>query len=162
MELSSVAAVAENLVIGDDGEIPWPSLPTDRRLYRARVSDDPVILGRRTFESMRADLPGRVQIVMSRTERTFAEDSAYWARSVDDAVALAEATDADRAFVLGGGAVYELFQPHLDRMFLTRVPGRYRGDTTYPPWEEREWRLVTETEYDRFRIEEWERCSGST
>jgi len=157
MELVSVAAVADNLVIGKDGEIPWDSLPEDRRQYRARIADSPVILGRRTFESMLDDLPGRAQIVLSRSERDYAVDTAHHAAGVDEAVDLASSLGADAAYVIGGGGIYALFQPHLDRMFLSRVPGDYEGDTYYPSWEEEEWTLVDETEQEQFSVEEWER-----
>lgn len=157
MELISVAAVAENGVIGDDGELPWPSVPADRRQYRARVADAPVALGRRTFESMREALPGTVQVVLSRTEREFDVDTAHHASGVADAVAVAESLGLDRLYVLGGGAIYELFQPHLDRMYLSRVPGEYEGTVTYPDFDETEWDLVSESDEDGFTLEEWVR-----
>lgn len=157
MELVSVAAIADNHVIGRHGEIPWPSLPEDRRQYRARVADHPVILGRRTFESMLDDLPGRAQIVLSRTEREYPVDTAYHAGSVDDAIDVATSLGAETAYVIGGGGIYALFQPHLDRMVLSRVPGEYEGDTYYPDWDEANWDLVDETTYDAFTVEEWKR-----
>ncbi len=157
MELVSVAAVAENGVIGDDGELPWPSIPADRRQYRDRVAGHPVILGRRTFESMREDLPGSVQIVLSRTERTHDVPTAHHAGSVEEAVAVAESLGADRAYVIGGAAIYELFQPHVDRMVLSRVEGSYGGDRRYPDWDEADWRLVEREPHDRFTLEVWER-----
>lgn len=158
MELISVAALADDGVIGDDGELPWPSIPADKRQYRDRIAEDPVILGRRTFESMLDDLPGAAQIVLSRSRDAFDVPSAHHAADVEDAVAVAESTDADRAYVIGGGGIYELFQPHVDRMVLSRVHGTYEGDTYYPDWDESKWRLVSETEYDRFTLEEWERA----
>jgi len=158
MELISVAAVAENGVIGDDGELPWPSIPADKRQYRERTADDPVILGRRTYESMLDDLPGSAQIVLSRSRQSFDEPTAHHAADVAEAVSVAESLSAERAYVLGGGGIYELFQPHLDRMVLSRVHGSYDGDTTYPEWDESAWDLVATTEYDRFTLEEWERA----
>jgi dihydrofolate reductase len=157
MELISVAAVAENGVIGDDGELPWPNLPADRRQYRARVADSPVALGRHTFESMREDLPGSAQIVFSRTERDYDVDTVHHAESVEEAVGIADSLDSDRLYVLGGGAIYELFQPHLNRMVLSRVPGEYEGDTVYPDYDEDEWRLAETTDYEGFTLEEWVR-----
>lgn len=157
MELVSVAAIADNLVIGRDGEIPWPSLPEDRRQYRAVVAGEPVILGRRTFESMLEDLPGRAQIVLSRTERAYPVDTAHHAGSVDAAVDVARSLGAETAYVIGGAEIYLLFQPHLDRMILSRVPGEYEGDTYYPTWDDAEWDLVDTTAYERFTVEEWVR-----
>jgi dihydrofolate reductase len=157
MELVSVAAVAENGVIGEDGELPWPSIPADKQQYRSRIADHPVILGRRTFDSMRDDLPGSAQIVLSRTEQTFDVPTAHYAGDVDETVAVAESLDSEVAYVIGGQAIYELFQPHVDRMALSRVHGAYEGDRVYPAWDESDWELVESTEYDRFTLEEWVR-----
>ncbi|AUX09571.1 dihydrofolate reductase [Halalkaliarchaeum desulfuricum] len=158
MELVSVAAVAENGVIGRDGELPWPSIPADKRQYRERISDGPVILGRVTFESMRDDLPGTAQIVLSRSRREFDVETAYHASDVDDAVAIAESLGADRAYVIGGGGIYDLFQPAVDRMVLSRISGEYEGDTYFPEWDPDEWELANRTEYEAFTLEEWVRA----
>jgi len=157
VELISVAAVADNGVIGRDGELPWPSIPADKRQYRERIADDPVILGRVTFESMLEDLPGSAQIVLSRSASDFDAETAHHAADVDEAVAVAESLSAERAYVIGGGGIYDLFQPAVDRMVLSRVHGAYEGDTYYPEWDTEEWELVDETEYDRFTLEEWAR-----
>ncbi|MFB6308832.1 MAG: dihydrofolate reductase [Haloarculaceae archaeon] len=161
MELVSVAAVAENGVIGRDGELPWESIPADRRQYRARVAGAPVVLGRRTFESMLEDLPGNHQIVLSRTERDFPVESAVHAGDVDEAVGIAESLGAERAYVLGGAAIYALFQPHVDRMILSRVPGEYDGDARFPEWDADEWVLVSRSDEPGFTLEEWVRRAAS-
>ena len=157
MELVSVAAVADNLAIGQDGDIPWESIPEDREQYRSRIADDPVILGRRTFDSMRDDLPGRAQIVMSRSEGAFDVQTAHHAADVEEATDLADELGDDVAYVIGGAAIYELFLPHVDRMVLSRVPGEYEADTFYPEWDDDEWELVAETPSDEFTLQEWER-----
>lgn len=157
MELVAVAAIADNLVIGKDDEIPWESLPEDRAQYRSLIADSPVMLGRRTFAMMRDDLPGRYQIVLSRTDREFEVDSAFHAGSVEETISIAESLGADTAYVIGGGGIYALFQPHLDRMVLSRVPSEHEGDTYYPEWDSTEWELVRETPYEGFTVEEWER-----
>ncbi|WP_144905507.1 dihydrofolate reductase [Halobellus captivus] len=157
MELVSVAAVADNGVIGRDGDLPWKSVPADKRQYRRRVADAPVVLGRRTFESMRADLPGDHQIVLSRTERDYDVETAFHAGGVDEAVAVAESLGAETVYILGGAEIYDLFQPHVDRMVLSRIPGEYEGDARYPAWEESEWELVSSEERDGFTLEEWVR-----
>ncbi|WP_410764912.1 dihydrofolate reductase [Haloferax sp. DFSO60] len=157
MQLVSVAALADNHVIGIDGELPWPSIPEDKRQYRDRIKAHPVILGRKTFESMLDDLPGSAQIVLSRSEQNFEVDTAHHARSVEEAVEIAESLGADTAYVIGGAGIYSLFQPHIDRMALSRVPGEYEGDTFYPEWDESEWELESEEAYDRFTLQEWVR-----
>ena len=161
MELVSVAAIADNRVIGDDGELPWPSIPADKQQYRERIANDPVILGRVTFESMLDDLPGTAQIVLSRSEQDFDVLTAHHAAGVDDAIAVAEGLDAETAYVLGGAVIYDLFQPHLDRMVLSRVAGDYEGDAVYPAWDDEAWTLESTTDYDRFRLEEWVRADDT-
>lgn len=157
MELISVAALAENFVIGKDGEIPWESLPEDRKQYRERVAAHPVILGRKTFESMLDDLPGSAQIVMSRRNSSFDPETAVHASTVAEAIDHAQELGATTAYVLGGGRIYELFQPHLTGMALSRVPGEYEGDSFYPEWNAAEWELVAETPSDGFTLQEWRR-----
>ena len=160
MELVSVAALSDNRVIGADGELPWPSIPADKRQYRERIADDPVILGRRTFDSMLDDLPGSHQIVLSRSRDAFDVDSASRAEDIAEAVEIAASLGGQRAYVIGGGGIYKLFQPHVDRMVLSRVHGRYAGDTYYPEWDDNEWTLQLETAYDRFTLQEWVRSGA--
>jgi dihydrofolate reductase len=157
MELISVAAVAENSVIGRDGELPWPSIPADKRQYRNRIADSPVVLGRRTFDSMRDDLPGSAQIVLSRSQSEFGVASAHHAAGVDDAIDVAESLGVERAYVIGGGGIYALFQPVVDRMILSRIPGEYDGDSHFPEWDAEEWTLAERTPYEEFTLEEWVR-----
>ena len=161
MELVSVAAIGDNRVIGDDGELPWPSIPADKQQYRERIATDPVILGRVTFESMLDDLPGAAQIVLSRSTQEFDVPTAHHASGVDDAVAVAENLGADTAYVIGGAVIYDLFQPYIDRMVLSRVAGAYEGDSFYPEWDDEAWTLESTTEYDRFRLEEWVRVDDA-
>jgi dihydrofolate reductase len=159
VRLISVAAVAENRVIGRDGEIPWPSMPEDKRQYRNRIADDPVILGRRTFDSMRDDLPGTAQIVLSRSEREYGVETAHHASGVEEAIKVADRLGASKAFVIGGGGIYSLFQPVVDRMVLSRVPGEYEGDTYFPDWDAEEWSRVKTVDYEAFTLEEWVRAT---
>ena len=161
MRLVSVAAVAENGVIGNDGEVPWPHLSADVEQYRERVAGSPVILGRRTYESMRGNLPGTAQIVVSRNVEEVADPTAVVAGGVDEAIDLArerlgDGTD-DAVYVLGGGAIYDLFHPQVDGMILSHIDGRYEGDTRFPEFNEADWTVVEETEYEGFILREWRR-----
>ncbi|SMO47450.1 dihydrofolate reductase [Halorubrum cibi] len=187
MRLVSVAAVAENGVIGNDGEVPWPHIEADVRQYRERVADSPVILGRRTFDSMRDDLPGSRQIVVSRSVTSVDVPTAVVVDGVEAAIELAreivgdadaddgvdrddvdrgdadaddgaDRDDADDAvYVLGGGTIYELFQPHVDELVLSHVDGSYEGDTRFPEWRDEEWEVLEETDYERFTLRRWRR-----
>lgn len=157
MEFITVAAVAENGVIGLDGELPWPSIPADRRQYRNRIKDWPVILGRPTFESMRDDLPGRTQIVLSRSDREYDIESAHIVSGVQEAIDTTQSLGSERAYVIGGATIYQLFQPQIDRMVLSGIPGEYEGDAYFPDWNPEEWTLLERTQYEEFTLEEWKR-----
>ncbi len=157
MEYVIVAAVAENGVIGDGASLPWESIPADKRQYRTLVADAPVVLGRRTFEFMRDDLPGDWQVVLSRSRSDFDIESAHQADSVSEATQLLEANGAETAYVLGGEAIYELFLPHADRMLISRIQGEYEGDAHFPEWDEAHWELVESIPFERFTREEWRR-----
>lgn len=157
IELVTVAAVAENGVIGRDGELPWPSIEADKRQYRERIADSPVVLGRRTFDSMRDDLPGREQIVLSRSTSEFDVDTAHGATGIEETIEVIKSLGAPIAYVIGGAAIYELFQPVIDRMILSRIPGEYDGDSYFPEWDPNEWTGPERTEYDEFTLEMWER-----
>jgi len=155
MELIAVAAVAENGVIGNEGEIPWSSIPEDKRQYRGRIAEWPVVLGRKTFDSMRGDLPGSAQVVLSRSDANYDMQTARHASSVEETIEILETMNTDRAYVIGGAGIYALFQPSVDRMILSRIPGEYEGDAYFPEWRPDEWNLVERVEYEAFTLEEW-------
>lgn len=155
MELITVAAVAENGVIGRDGERPWTRPQADRRQYSNRIADSPVIVGRKTFASMRDDPPGVAQIVLSRSEREYGADTTHNVSGVEDALETLDSLGAEQAYVVGGAQVYELFQPLVDKMVLSRIPGEYDGDAYFPEWDVTEWHRVRTVDYDEFTLEAW-------
>lgn len=137
MELVLVAAMARNRVIGDAGGMPW-HLPADLKHFKAVTMGCPVIMGRRTFESIGRPLPGRLNIVISRARPELPE-------GVVLAGSLAEATERagdDRAMVIGGGQVYREALARADRLELTLIDAVVTGDTVFPEWSATEWRLV--------------------
>jgi dihydrofolate reductase len=135
-ELVLVAAMARNRVIGDDGGMPW-HLPADLKHFKSVTMGCPVVMGRKTFESIGRALPGRRNIVVSRSRPHLPEGISV-AADLDEALALA---DAERVMVIGGGQVYRAALPRADRLELTFIDGMVTGDTTFPEWPAREWRL---------------------
>ena len=159
MEVVLIAAVAENGVIGADGEMPW-ELPEDLRRFKETTMGHPVIMGRRTFEAI-ADrlggpLPGRTNIVLSRGDPDLPEGVEI-ADSVDAALDAARATGADTAYVAGGGTVYEQFLSLADRLLLTEVEGAPDGDTRFPELDPDAWREVSREPRDGFAFVAYER-----
>ena len=139
MTVSLVVAASSNNVIGRDGGLPW-RLPDDLRQFKRLTTGKPVIMGRRTFESIGKPLPDRRNIVMTR-DPDFAADGCETVSSAGDAIDLVE--DVDEVMIIGGGMVYHDFMPLADRIYLTRVQADVEGDTHFPEIDEATWRLVS-------------------
>jgi dihydrofolate reductase len=139
MTVSLVVAASTNNVIGRDGGLPW-HLPDDLRHFKRITTGKPVIMGRRTFESIGRPLPDRHNIVMTRAP-DYAAEGCDVVSSV--AEALDVAGDADEVMVIGGGQVYRDFLPRADRIYMTRVQAEVQGDTYFPEIEGNAWRLVS-------------------
>lgn len=163
MDLIALAAVSDNWVIGQGNELPWRSIPEDKQQYRDRTSDWPVILGRRTYESMLDDLPGNQQIVLTtQPEAVSSRPDVSLVTSIRDALSTLRDLEVDRAYVLGGGAIYEVFLPHLDRVLLSRVSGSYEGDTHFPRLERMDWECIDMETRTGFTLETWVPASSDT
>lgn len=158
MSLTLIAAMSENHVIGREGGLPW-RLPADMRHFKQVTMGHPVVMGRRTWESMGGPLTGRRNIVLSRRPG-FTAEGAEVVTTLDAALARAgsgspavspagraEATaaeDESPVFVIGGGEIYELALPRADRLDLTIVHAIVTGDAFFPAWDQADWRLVSE------------------
>jgi dihydrofolate reductase len=129
MIISIIAAMAENRVIGRGGAIPW-NIPVDRRRFRELTMGNPLIMGRKTFESIGRPLAGRMNIILSRRPDYRAEGCCV-AHSLDEALAIA--ADAGEVFICGGEELYRLALPMADRIYLTVVNGCCAGDACFPP-----------------------------
>jgi len=129
--VSLIAAMADNRVIGRADTIPW-DLPEDRKRFRALTMGHPVIMGRRTFESLPRKLDGRTVIVLSRN-RDFILSDGLCAGSLDEALALAEgACGSDEVFIAGGSDLYRQALARADRIFLTVLHEVIDGDVAFP------------------------------
>ena len=133
-EVFLVVAVAANGVIGNDGALPW-HLPADLRHFKALTTGKPMIMGRKTFESLPGLLPGRRHIVLTR-DTDWAEEGAEVAHSPEEAIALA---NAPHIAVIGGAEIYRQFLPHADRIEWTEVAAKPEGDTRFPDFDRNQW-----------------------
>ncbi len=132
-----IVAVAENGVIGDRNALLW-HISEDLRRFKAVTTGHPVIMGRKTYESLGRPLPGRTNVVITRQELTI--DGCTVVHSLDEALALFP--PEEELFVIGGAQIYAQAMPLADRFYLTRVHRAYEGDTRFPAWDEAAWRLV--------------------
>ena len=159
MDVVLIAAVAANGVIGADGGIPW-DLPADLEHFKRVTTGHPVIMGRRTYESIAAQLggplPGRTNVVLT-TGALDAHESVRTAASIDEALLHAAETDAETAYVAGGATVYEQFLDRADRMILTELEAEYDGDTYFPEFDAETWTAVARDERDGFAFVTYDR-----
>ncbi len=135
-ELVLVAAMARKRVIGRSGGMPW-HLPADLRHFKALTLGHPVVMGRRTFESIGSALPGRTNIVISRSEQTLPE-GVLSATGLDAAI---EQAAAEQVMIIGGGEIYRQALPRASRMELTLIAADVDGDTFFPTWKWSDWHL---------------------
>ncbi len=141
MIISIIVAHDEERVIGRAGGLPW-HLPSDLARFKQLTLGKPVIMGRRTFESIGRPLPGRTNIVL--TSRGMDVDGVEIAASLEEAFSLARATGASEAMVIGGGSVYAEALPSCHKLYLTEVHTKTGGDVWFPRLDPDEWHLVEE------------------
>ncbi|HMQ57221.1 MAG TPA: dihydrofolate reductase [Rhizobiaceae bacterium] len=144
--VSLVVAVAENGVIGNEGGLPW-RLSTDLKRFKALTIGKPVIMGRKTFESIGKPLPGRPNIVVTRDTR-FAAQGVIAVGSIDHALAraaeLSREANVGEICVIGGGEIYRQALDKADILHITHVLARVDGDTRFPPIDPARWGIVAQ------------------
>lgn len=141
MRLAIIVAQAENRVIGINNNLPW-HLPEDLRYFKQVTMGKPIIMGRKTFESIGRPLPGRTNIVVSR-DTTYRPENVKVVNSLEAAKALAESicmvNGCDEAMVIGGSEIYAQALPMIDRLYLTQVHASVEGDAYFPAFDPAEW-----------------------
>jgi dihydrofolate reductase len=127
--IKAIVAMAENRVIGNAGVIPW-HLPEDFKFFKATTMGHTILMGRKTYESIGKPLPGRENIVLSRTMPE--TPGVIVIRSLDE---LKEPSDGRDLFVIGGEEIYRLLLPRVQELYVTKVPRTIEGDTRFPDFE---------------------------
>jgi dihydrofolate reductase len=139
MRVAIIVAMDRGGLIGADGTLPW-RLPADLQRFKAITMGHPLIMGRKTHESIGRPLPGRLNIVLSRQVDYHAEGCVV-VPSMNEA--LRAGADAEQVFVIGGADIYRAALPGADTIYLTRVDADFDGDTRFPEWDEEAWRVVS-------------------
>ena len=136
MKIAMIAAMAKDRIIGADNDMPW-HLPADLKHFKAVTLGKPVIMGRRTFESIGRALPGRPNIIISRQLGFNVPDNVTVVGSPDEALNLAATMVAgdDEVMVIGGGKIYEIFLSQADVLYLTHIDLDVAGDTRFPDYD---------------------------
>ncbi len=168
--LSSIVAIAENYVIGKDNGMIW-HVPEDLKHFKRTTMGKPIIMGRKSYESLGKPLPGRPNIVVSRSYKDLpagepsqifkdmeAEgemphapeigDGPFLFASIEDGIKaarhMAKAMNVDEIFITGGGEIYRQTLPYTDRLYLTVLHRAYEGDTSFPKFDWNDWKIVSE------------------
>ena len=136
-EIILIAAVSENYVLGRDNKLIW-HISEDLKRFKKLTNGHAIIMGRKTFESMPAALPGRKNIILTRNKKYHAKD-AFIAHSIHEALKLTE--DDPYPYIIGGGEIYSLFLPIADKIELTRIHKTFEGDAFFPEIDMTKWIL---------------------
>jgi dihydrofolate reductase len=135
MKIAIIVATDNNRLIGKDNDLPW-KLSADLKYFKQVTMGKPLIMGRKTHESIGRPLPGRKNIIITR-DQAFNADGCVVVNSIE--AALAECSDAEEVMVMGGASLYEQFLPRADKLYLTKVDAELTGDTWFPEWQLAQW-----------------------
>ncbi len=135
MIVSIIAAMDRNHLIGNKNQLPW-HLPADFAHFKSITMGKPIVMGRKTFESIGKPLPGRTNIVLTRNSDISFEGVAC-VSSIADAITLV--SEADELMIIGGSTIYEMLMPQVDRMYITYVDAEFEGDAWFPRFDKSMW-----------------------
>ncbi len=143
--ISAIAAIGENRVIGKDNKMPW-HLPADLKHFKAVTMGKPILMGRKTYQSIGRPLPGRTNIIITR-DKDFHAPGCIVVTSLADAIATASQQGANEIFIIGGAEVYKQLLPATDRIYLTVIHHDFDGDTFFPEIKQNEWKEVEHEDF---------------
>ncbi|MBY4676886.1 dihydrofolate reductase [Marinobacterium arenosum] len=149
MKLAIIVAQAQNRVIGIDNKLPW-HLPEDLKYFKQVTMGKPIIMGRKTFESIKRSLPGRTNIVITR-DQGYQHPGIRVVHSLAEAAELAESIclieGHDEAMVIGGAEIYRQALPQTGRLYLTQVHAEVNGDAWFPALDTADWREIARQDF---------------
>jgi dihydrofolate reductase len=162
MIISLVVAASTNNAIGKDNQLLW-NLPNDMKYFKNVTWGMPVIMGRKTFDSLGKALTGRKNIVITR-QQGWKADNVIVVKSLDDAIFVAKETDANEIMVIGGGEIFKIAFEKAKRIYITRVEAVLEGDTYFPAIDPKVWHLVSQKDHEAdekhayaYSFQVWER-----
>jgi len=142
MKISLIVAMASNRVIGLDNKMPW-HLSADLKKFKQITLGAPILMGRKTYESIGRPLPGRTNIIISRNP-AYRQPGCLIFNGIEQA--LAHCSNADEVFIIGGSALYQSMLPLADTLYLTQIHQDFDGDTFFPELDSKQWLEVAREE----------------
>ena len=150
MEIALIVAMAKNGVIGRENRLPW-RLPEDLRYFKKVTMGKPIVMGRKTFDSIGKALPGRTNIVISSQSDLLLPEGVRLASSIQEAISIAQSVcvndGVDELMVIGGEQIYKLCMPQATRLYLTKVHEEVDGDASFTSFDESEWALLSQEDF---------------
>lgn len=140
--ISLIVAMDQNRLIGKDNQLPW-HLPADLQYFKKVTMGKPIVMGRKTFDSIGRVLPGRENVIVTRN-RSYTNDNCTVLHSVDEVKQFAEASEQE-VFIIGGAEIFKEILPVADRLYITEIQESFEGDTYFPAIDEKKWKLVSST-----------------
>lgn len=144
MNISIIAAVSRNNVIGHKNALPW-HLPEDMKYFQKITMGKPVIMGGKTFESIGKALPKRTNIILSKDEK-YKASGCVIAHSIEEALKIASKENKE-IMIIGGESTYKQFLPLANKMYLTFIDADFKGDTYFPEYNKKEWKEIERTDH---------------
>lgn len=139
MKISLIVAMSKNRVIGRDNKMPW-HLSADLKRFRAITMNSPILMGRKTFESIGKPLDGRTNLILSKNEH-YQPQGCLVFNSLESALAVAK-NHGDELFIIGGATLYEIALPLAQRLYLTDIQAEFDGDTFFPEFDFNDWNEI--------------------
>ena len=146
MTISLVVAASENNAIGKNNQLIW-HLPNDLKFFKNTTWGFPVIMGRKSFESVNKPLPGRTNIVIT-TNTDWKAETVIVVNNLKDAIQKAAETNSKQIFIIGGGEIYKQSMDIADSIYITRVHADLQGDTFFPVIDESKWKLTSNQDFE--------------
>jgi dihydrofolate reductase len=156
MKVSLIVAISEDGTIGDKGKIPW-HIREDLQRFKRLTMGHPIIMGRRTYESIGKPLPGRTNIVLTQNPTFTVPPEVVIFVSLDAALDHCRGRNHDTVFIIGGRKVYQLALPLADKLFVTEVHQHVNGDTKFPDYDHREWTETARKDLPEYSFVEYVR-----
>ncbi|MCP5538281.1 MAG: dihydrofolate reductase [Akkermansiaceae bacterium] len=155
LKLTAIVAMTPDRVIGKEGGLPW-HLPEDLKLFKRHTTGHPIVMGRKTWDSIGFPLPHRQSIVLTR-DTDWSAEGAEVIHTPDELQNIQ--LIASQVYIIGGAQVYELFMPQLDEILVSHVYASYPGDTRFPEFESEFPHVTIEEKYETFELRRYSRTA---
>lgn len=156
MKISSIVAVANNGVIGNDNDIPW-RISTDLKYFKKVTSGHHIIMGRKSFLSIGKPLPNRTNIIVTR-DPFFVATNCIVVHSIPEALEYAANNGEEEVFITGGGMIYEQTMDLVDKLYITEVDAAPEGSVHFPEIDKAKWNLISEDHRSKGERDEYDFC----